>query len=60
MASRDSQQFVQPGVQGNARLKLAESAKPYVLSAASGFSATKCSRMPMSCLPTSGAVDGGQ
>jgi hypothetical protein len=27
---RRAQQFIQPGVQGNARVKLAESAKPYV------------------------------
>jgi hypothetical protein len=33
---RKAQRFIQPGEHGNARLKLAESAKPYVLSAASG------------------------
>ncbi len=35
----------QPGAQGNARRKLAESAKPYGLSAAAGLSAMKPSRM---------------
>jgi hypothetical protein len=38
-------QFVQPGAQGNARLKLAESAKQRVFAADSGWSATKRSRM---------------